>query len=133
MLSVTADGPLFTRGELDIAGVPDAMPGVRFRAALCRRGLSSNKPFCDNSHREAGFQDYGAVGEEGEPLSRTDGPLQVRPAPDGPLLIKGNLTIRGGSGRTAWQGISAALCRCGASNNKPFCDGQHKVIGFKAD
>ncbi|NQV87416.1 MAG: CDGSH iron-sulfur domain-containing protein, partial [Woeseiaceae bacterium] len=37
------------------------------------------------------------------------------------------------SGREAWHGMKAAFCRCGASNNKPFCDGQHKKIGFKSD
>jgi CDGSH-type Zn-finger protein len=32
-----------------------------------------------------------------------------------------------------WQGEQVALCRCGASHNKPFCDGSHGVVGFKAD
>jgi CDGSH-type Zn-finger protein len=38
-----------------------------------------------------------------------------------------------GSGRKAWQGNKIALCRCGASMNKPFCDGAHVDAGFKSD
>jgi len=53
---VTYNGPLFARGELAIEGAPDDMPAVRFRAALCRCGQSKNKPFCDGSHKAAGFQ-----------------------------------------------------------------------------
>jgi CDGSH-type Zn-finger protein len=108
------------------------MPGVRYRAALCRCGRSSNKPFCDNSHLEAGFQDYGSVGEGGPGLAAIGGPLTVKPLTDGPLLVNGNLTIHAGSGRVAWQGAQVALCRCGASKNKPFCDGSHKAAGFRS-
>ena len=50
------NGPLYVRGDLDIDGAESDMKGVRFRAALCRCGQSKNKPFCDNSHEEAGFK-----------------------------------------------------------------------------
>ena len=132
-VTVACNGPLFATGRLDIAGAPADMPGVRFRAALCRCGQSKNKPFCDNSHVEARFEDYGAVGERGPGLEATAGPLSVKPLKDGPLLVEGNLGIRAGSGRLAWQGTKAALCRCGASRNKPFCDGSHTEAGFTAD
>jgi CDGSH-type Zn-finger protein/uncharacterized Fe-S cluster protein YjdI len=128
---VVNDGPLYLTGDLDIEGAGEDMPGVRFRAALCRCGASKNKPFCDNSHIEVGFHDYGAVGDKGSGLSATGGKLKVELRPDGPLALTGNLNIRAGSGRLAWQGEKAFLCRCGASNNKPFCDGMHKKIGFK--
>jgi CDGSH-type Zn-finger protein len=105
---------------------------VKYRAALCRCGQSKNKPFCDNSHEDAGFKDYGAVGEIGEELEATGGKLHVTPRPDGPLLVKGNVTITTGSGRQAWQGTETAMCRCGESQNKPFCDGKHKEVGFKS-
>jgi len=130
---VAYNGPLFVRGELDIEGAPEDVPGLKFRAALCRCGQSSNKPFCDNSHDAAGFRDFGAVGETGDGTGGSGGPLKVRPAKDGPLLISGSLSILNGSGRRAWSGSRVALCRCGASNNKPFCDGQHKQVGFTSD
>ena len=132
-VQVAYNGPLFVRGKLEIEGAPANAPGLQFRAALCRCGQSKNKPFCDNSHEKAGFKDYGAVGRGGDADAETGGPLQVKPAEDGPLLLKGNLTILSGSGRESWKGGQVALCRCGSSKDKPFCDGQHKKVGFKSD
>lgn len=130
--TVVYNGPLYLTGDLAIEGAPADMPGVRFRAALCRCGQSRNKPFCDNSHLQAGFQDFGAVGEKGPGLPALGGVLTIKPLADGPLLVNGNLTIRAGTGRVAWQGTTVALCRCGASKNKPFCDGSHRDVGFKS-
>ena len=130
---VVYKGPIYFSGELDIAGAPQDMPGVRFRAALCRCGQSANKPFCDNSHLNADFEDFGSVGERGPGLEAKGGRLSVKPLPNGPLMVEGNLTIHAGSGRTAWRGTRAALCRCGASGNKPFCDGSHTKAGFSSD
>ena len=133
VVSVVYNGPLYVRGELDIDGAPADAPGVRFRAALCRCGQSKNKPFCDNSHEDAGFKDYGAIGESGDGFDAPGGTLKVGKASNGPLLLSGNFTIVAASGRKAWTGTKAALCRCGHSNNKPFCDGAHKAAGFEAE
>jgi CDGSH-type Zn-finger protein/uncharacterized Fe-S cluster protein YjdI len=130
---VAYNGPLYVRGDLDIDGAESDMKGVRFRAALCRCGQSKNKPFCDNSHEDAGFKDYGAVGESGDGLEAEGGTLKVGKAPNGPLLLSGNFSIVAASGRKAWTGTKAALCRCGQSKNKPFCDGAHKAAAFQAD
>lgn len=132
-VNVAYNGPLFVRGQLNIDGAPSNAPGLNFRTALCRCGQSKNKPFCDNSHDSVGFRDYGAVGETGEPCAETGGPVAIKAVKDGPLLLKGNVTISGGSGRSCWSGKQVALCRCGASGNKPFCDGSHKKIGFTSD
>lgn len=132
-IAVTNNGPLHVRGDLQIQDAPDDMPGTKFRASLCRCGQSEIKPFCDNSHDAAGFIDHGAVGETGSEIEAEGGTLTIRRAPSGPLLVSGNVSIIASSGRVAWQGTSAALCRCGMSNNKPFCDGAHKAAGFEAD
>ena len=132
-VQVTYNGPLYAAGDLEIEGAPDDMPGVRYRAALCRCGQSQNKPFCDNSHLKAGFKDYGAIGEKGPGVGSATGKLQIKPLKDGPLLLTGGVILVAGSGRSAWRGDKAALCRCGESKNKPFCDGSHTAAGFRTD
>ncbi len=51
--------------------------------------------------------------------------------PDGPLLLSGDLEVRGPDGTVLFAGTRTALCRCGHSAKKPFCDGSHKAAGFK--
>jgi CDGSH-type Zn-finger protein len=130
---VSNNGPLYAEGDLQVDGAGNDMPGVRYRVALCRCGDSKNKPFCDNTHEQADFRDRGAVGETGPGFESTGGPLEIKRAPNGPLLLTGNLTVVTGAGRAAWKGTKAALCRCGKSQNKPFCDGAHVDAGFEAD
>ncbi|MBC8209462.1 MAG: CDGSH iron-sulfur domain-containing protein [Gammaproteobacteria bacterium] len=132
-VQVTYNGPLYVLGDLNIGGAAQDMPGTRYRAALCRCGLSANKPFCDNSHLKKPFEDFGAVGQKGPGFSSASSMLNITPAKDGPLLLRGSVSITSGSGRVAWQGEETALCRCGASSNKPFCDGSHLQVGFKSD
>jgi CDGSH-type Zn-finger protein len=55
---------------------------------------------------------------------------------DGPYLITGGIDLIGDNTIQFAEGFSKehyTLCRCGASNNKPFCDGMHRVINFKDD
>ena len=132
-VTVSYQGPYFIRGDLEIDAASDDMPGVSFRAALCRCGASKNKPFCDNSHEEIGFNDYGAIGETGEALVSSGGKLIITQIKDGPIMLNGNVVLSAGSGRVAWSGKKVALCRCGASKNKPFCDGSHIAAGFKTE
>lgn len=130
-VTVTYNGPYFFRGDLHIEETSEHSPGLAFRAALCRCGQSKTKPFCDNSHEHVEFKDYGAVGEAGEPLARQGGVLKIKPSKNGPLIVTGNVTIKSSSGRKAWVGTKVVLCRCGASDNKPFCDGSHSKVGFE--
>ena len=58
---------------------------------------------------------------------------RVTPYPDGPYLIRGDFEITDHDGRTIeTRRGTIALCRCGSSQTKPFCDGTHKAIGFRA-
>lgn len=50
---------------------------------------------------------------------------------NGPLLVYGNIEIKLKDGTVKKQNKVTAFCRCGASSNKPFCDGTHTKINFK--
>lgn len=54
------------------------------------------------------------------------GSVEVTVTPDGPLLISGKVVVRDGNGDVMMEASKMALCRCGHSVNKPFCDGSHK-------
>ena len=56
----------------------------------------------------------------------------VEPRTNGPLFVRGNLKFRTPRGDVIREDTRAALCRCGQSSNKPFCDGTHRVVGFRA-
>jgi CDGSH-type Zn-finger protein len=53
---------------------------------------------------------------------------------DGPLIVRGEVDIIDGSGEPVPRGRrTVALCRCGVSTIKPYCDGTHKLINFRSD
>jgi uncharacterized Fe-S cluster protein YjdI len=52
--------------------------------------------------------------------------------PNGPLFVRGRVRIMDGSGNVIREATRMALCRCGGSANKPFCDNTHLAIGFQA-
>jgi CDGSH-type Zn-finger protein/uncharacterized Fe-S cluster protein YjdI len=123
---VWEDGPLAFHGELDVAGDKSS-----FRATLCRCGQSRRKPYCDHSHSKAGFRATGEPpSKETPPVAVRNGLLKVTPTPDGPLKVEGALEVCSASGRTVSRETRVFLCRCGHSNNKPFCDSSHKRVGF---
>lgn len=59
--------------------------------------------------------------------------ITITPLDNGPALVKGTISIVDVKGQEiAVTGASVALCRCGGSAHKPFCDGTHVKIGFKS-
>jgi uncharacterized Fe-S cluster protein YjdI len=58
--------------------------------------------------------------------------VTVSARPNGPLFVRGSVTVTDGHGGIVRQGTRMALCRCGESLNKPFCDATHRKIGFQA-
>jgi CDGSH-type Zn-finger protein/uncharacterized Fe-S cluster protein YjdI len=126
---VWENGPLAFHAELDVAGDTSS-----FRATLCRCGLSKNKPYCDHSHVEGKFVATGEPDSQDlQPLAVRNGSLKVTPTHNGPLKVEGALEICAASGRTVTRDVKLFLCRCGHSDDKPFCDGSHMKFSFTAN
>lgn len=68
---------------------------------------------------------------DGGPQETTSEYTDVVAVPNGPLLLRGEVRIAGDDGRLLREDTRVALCRCGGSANKPFCDGTHRRIGFR--
>jgi CDGSH-type Zn-finger protein/uncharacterized Fe-S cluster protein YjdI len=125
---IRENGPLAVSAQIEIAA-----KAIGTRATLCRCGASANKPYCDGAHAGAAFVASGEPATKpSEPLALRGGVLKITPYANGPLGISGNFEILSGTGRTIDRAQATALCRCGASKNKPYCDGTHKAIGFVA-
>lgn len=56
----------------------------------------------------------------------------VQPRTNGPLFVRGQVKIVDAQGNVIREDTRIALCRCGQSSNKPFCDGTHRAVGFRA-
>jgi len=57
--------------------------------------------------------------------------IKVSLKPNGPIIMQGNFTITHSDGKVEEIEKMAALCRCGSSTKKPFCDGAHITANFK--
>jgi CDGSH-type Zn-finger protein len=130
---VTTNGPLECRGELNIVAMDGKPIATETETWLCRCGQSANKPYCDSSHNGAGFKDSSSpqpaqpAGQAGE-----SGALRVTLRVNGPLRLDGPVEIAHPVIGLIFAGKETALCRCGHSKNKPFCDGTHRQTGFVA-
>lgn len=67
---------------------------------------------------------------DGQPDEQSPSETTVVPWPNGPLMIRGNVEVRDARGELFTAGPRFTLCRCGASQNQPFCDLSHRRIDF---
>ena len=130
---VTTNGPLECRGELQIVSMEGKPVGAETHTWLCRCGQSANKPYCDGSHGRTGFRDAAAP-QPARPMSEPgqSGALRVTLRTNGPLRVDGPVEVSHPVVGLIFAGLETALCRCGQSKNKPFCDGTHRQVGFVA-
>lgn len=146
-LTVAADGPLYLYGDIKLQS-PDGETILKdTRVALCRCGHSENKPLCDNSHKRVFEADGlptdqaipgvsiettdGSEDSAGDSERNSSGSVTVTLTKNGPLQIEGPVHIR--DNEAEHHSEKTALCRCGASDGKPFCDGSHSETGFSTD
>jgi CDGSH-type Zn-finger protein/uncharacterized Fe-S cluster protein YjdI len=119
------NGPLAIRGELGLNGESYA------RLTLCRCGHSQQKPFCDGAHNHHQFDDGNTINIE--PTSNETCSVNFTPHPNGPVLFKGNMAFQSIEGLAICSKKQGAICCCGASKTKPFCDGSHLNIKFSTE
>lgn len=134
----------YSNGEVTIIWKPD----LCIHSANCVKGLPNvfrpkEKPWInvDAAATEAlkdqvdkcpsGALSYymNAQAADGKPSIEAERIAEV--VPNGPLMVYGNLTIKHADGSETRKNKVTAFCRCGASDNKPYCDGTHKKIDFK--
>jgi len=134
-VTVSEDGPLYAQGRIQINHPDGSVLLNDTRVAFCRCGATRHPPYCDGRHESIGFSASGnkppacPVSEE---VVKEDEILCITPVENGPLMLEGPVKIHTADGECIFQGTEAALCRCGASAMKPFCDGAHARVGFKS-
>jgi CDGSH-type Zn-finger protein len=131
------NGPILMAGDL-VVETPDGEEiAHENRLALCRCGLSRNQPFCDNSHMRRRWES-GAVGPPADacPAPRdgaAEEPTRIVPLENGSLKVTGHVVMHDAeTGEQLAEFGRAFLCRCGHSDNKPFCDTSHKRVDFQS-
>ena len=67
---------------------------------------------------------------DGGPPETPPVPTTIVPMPEGPLYVHGLVQLRSADGHSVVEDVRMALCRCGQSRNKPFCDNSHLDAGF---
>ncbi len=134
----------YSNGEITIVW----KPGVCIHSGICVRGLplvfnTVLKPWINMQHTDttqlmaqvnqcpSGALSYYNNDEEDEHSVEVQAETKLEAVPSGPLLVYGNVLIKDAFGHETRKNKVTAFCRCGQSDNKPFCDGTHKKAGFK--
>jgi uncharacterized Fe-S cluster protein YjdI len=69
---------------------------------------------------------------DGSPQEEPAVPVTVQPRLNGPLFVRGALDVIDSQGNVVRKATRLALCRCGGSKNKPYCDLTHRMNGFRS-
>ena len=127
---VRANGPLIVRGEIRVEGLDGTLITEEDEVFLCRCGKSNNKPFCDGAHKSCGFSDDASFTDDKVEELEGNNQVVIKLRENAMLIAKGPMTIQSEDGSSFTTRNKAAFCRCGESNNKPFCDASHIRCGF---
>lgn len=132
----------YTNGEITVVWKPD----ICIHSTLCWKGLikvfnpkarpwvniegADSKKIAEQVEKCPSAALSYFYNAEGEKKSVEDESI-VEVTPNGPLLVYGNLKVRDAQGNETEKHKVTAFCRCGASANKPYCDGSHNEINFQ--
>lgn len=67
-----------------------------------------------------------------KPLPFASAGVVVHATRDGPIVVKGTVTLQLPTGTEQKRNSPFSLCRCGQTRSTPFCDGSHARVGFKS-
>lgn len=122
-------------------------PGICTHSGICARSLGEvfnpkRRPWIDLNaadqqsiidtvkHCPSGALSLGTAADAPAESKSKGSLVSLKVVENGPVLVQGEVTITLADGSEKSQ-KSMALCRCGESANKPFCDGSHSTAGFK--
>jgi uncharacterized Fe-S cluster protein YjdI len=123
-------------------------PGKCIHSEKCYHGLSevfnpNNRPWINIEGATSsviksqidkcpsGALSYKLKNENSEKSVEIEEEQVVEVAKDGPLMVYGNINVKHHDGTKTAKHRVTAFCRCGASGNKPYCDGSHKKVDFR--
>ncbi len=128
---ITSAGPLRITGNLTIVSEEGSVSYAN-HIDLCRCGKSKTGPSCDSQHLDAEFLHSGRMQEISDTASSSrPSKITLSCNKNGPVTFHGRLRLHNSMGQECIK-MRGALCRCGQSANKPFCDGSHEKTGFRS-
>ena len=123
-LLVTNGGPLKMTGNITLIDENGDVTHSN-SLSLCRCGASKSKPVCDEQHLDIEFFDSGSIGQLSDwMMVKRPQTITVTCVKNGPLKFRGYLRVYNKKGQECIT-MNGALCRCGKSSKKPFCDNMH--------
>lgn len=129
---IRPNGPLIIRGEIRVEDAEGQLLAKDSEVFLCRCGSSANKPFCDGAHKSCGFSDNASFRDDKAEQPGTGNGIVISLRRNAMMIARGPMSIQSEDGSSSTTRNKAALCRCGESGNKPFCDASHKRCGFNS-
>ncbi|MBN2030111.1 CDGSH iron-sulfur domain-containing protein [bacterium] len=128
---ICRDGPIYIQADFEIQNFDETFILKDTRIALCRCGKSEIMPLCDDSHSRTSFSDRTPLLKRKIQNNLNREKLIITLKKDGPFDLQGPVEITNPEGELFFKGNRILLCRCGRSQNMPFCDGSHVKTGFK--
>ncbi|MGV3597908.1 MAG: (4Fe-4S)-binding protein [Bacteroidota bacterium] len=132
----------YTNGEVTVVWQPDkcihsticftGLPKVfnpRERPWITPEGGTTQQIIDQVKRCPSGALSYFMNNEENKEEAHLESVIEV--LSNGPLLIYGTLKLKDKNGEQTLENKTTALCRCGQSSNKPFCDGTHAKVNFQ--